>query len=35
MANEQGIDLEEAFQGVLAKYRARDSDRWARKVEED
>ena len=31
MANEQGIDLEEALQGVLQKYRRRDSGRWARK----
>ncbi len=35
MANEQGIDLEEAFERVLEKYRARDGDRWARKAEED
>ncbi len=31
MANEQGIDLGDAFERVLAKYRARDGDRWARK----
>lgn len=31
MANEQGIDLEEAFEGVLEKYRARDSDRFPKK----
>jgi|SRR5690625_154812 len=30
IANEQGIDLEDAFRRVIAKYRARDSDRWAR-----
>ena len=36
MANEQGIDLEEAFERVQEKYRARDGYRWARKkVEED
>ena len=36
MANEQGIDLEEAFERALEKYRARDDYRWARKkVEED
>ena len=35
MANEQGIDLEEAFGRVLEKYRARDGDRWARKAAED
>ncbi len=36
MANEQGIDLEKAFDRVLEKYRARDDYRWARKkVEED
>lgn len=31
LANERGIDLEEAFDAVLEKYRERDSDRWARK----
>ena len=30
IANEQGIDLERAFQKVLDKYRARDGDRWTR-----
>lgn len=30
IANEQGIDLEEAFRGVLAKYERRDGDRWER-----
>ena len=29
IANEQGIDLGEALERVLEKYRARDSDRWA------
>lgn len=31
LANEQGIDLGKALGGVLTKYRARDSERWARK----
>lgn len=31
MANEQGIDLDEAFEGVLSKYRGRDSERFPRK----
>ena len=31
LANEQGIDLGSAFERVLAKYAARDSDRWTRK----
>jgi NTP pyrophosphatase (non-canonical NTP hydrolase) len=30
IANQQGIDLETAFQQVLAKYNTRDADRWAR-----
>lgn len=30
IANEQKIDLEEAFQRTLEKYRSRDSDRWER-----
>jgi NTP pyrophosphatase (non-canonical NTP hydrolase) len=30
IANEQKIDLEEAFNRVLEKYRVRDSDRWER-----
>ena len=33
IANEQGIDLDEAFERVLEKYRVRDSDRWAPVVE--
>lgn len=33
MANEQGIDLDDALRRTLAKYRARDSDRWTRKGE--
>ncbi len=31
LANEQKIDVEEAFRGVLQKYEARDSGRWQRK----
>ncbi len=31
MANEQKIDLSEALERVLEKYRLRDSHRWARK----
>lgn len=31
LANEQEIDLDEAFEGVLEKYRDRDSERWSRK----
>lgn len=30
IANEQEIDLEDAFQRVLEKYRTRDADRWER-----
>ena len=30
IANEQKIDLEEAFQRTLEKYRQRDSERWER-----
>lgn len=32
IANEQGIDLDEALERVLRKYRERDSDRWIRRV---
>jgi NTP pyrophosphatase (non-canonical NTP hydrolase) len=28
IANEQGIDLDEALERVLEKYRVRDSERW-------
>lgn len=31
IANEQGINLDEALERTLEKYRARDSDRWTRK----
>jgi NTP pyrophosphatase (non-canonical NTP hydrolase) len=30
IANEQGIDLQEAFDRALAKYDTRDRDRWTR-----
>jgi NTP pyrophosphatase (non-canonical NTP hydrolase) len=29
IANEQGVDLGDALERVLEKYRVRDSDRWA------
>ncbi len=31
IANEQGIDMDKALEEVLAKYKARDSERWALK----
>lgn len=31
MANSMNVDLDEAFEAVMAKYRQRDSDRWTRK----
>ncbi|MFO7275222.1 MAG: nucleotide pyrophosphohydrolase [Bacillota bacterium] len=31
LANQLNVDLEEAFQRVMAKYRTRDADRWPRK----
>ncbi len=33
IANEQGIDLDDALERVLEKYRDRDSDRWTPKVD--
>ena len=30
IANEQGIDMDDALRRVLEKYRVRDSDRWTR-----
>ncbi len=33
IANEQGIQLDDALGQVLEKYRARDSDRWTRAEE--
>ncbi|KGQ22811.1 nucleotide pyrophosphohydrolase [Thermus filiformis] len=31
LANREGIDLEEALEKALAKYEARDKERWSRK----
>ena len=31
IANQQGLDLSDALDGVLEKYRIRDSHRWTRK----
>ena len=31
LANEQGVDLDEALERTLEKYRLRDSNRWLRK----
>ena len=31
LANEQGIDLEDALRRVLEKYRVRDSERWKKR----
>lgn len=31
IANSQGIDLDEAFAGVMRKVTTRDADRWTRK----
>lgn len=33
IANEQQIDLDDALERVLEKYRVRDSDRWAPKTD--
>jgi len=33
MANREGIDLEEAFDRMMAKVERRDADRWTRKRE--
>ena len=33
MANREGIDLEEAFDRMMAKVEGRDADRWTRKRE--
>ncbi len=35
LANEQGIDLDEALERTLEKYRLRDSERWSRKGDAD
>ncbi|MEX0843429.1 MAG: nucleotide pyrophosphohydrolase [Gemmatimonadota bacterium] len=31
LANEQGVDLDDALRRTLEKYRVRDADRWTRK----
>lgn len=31
MANREGIDLQEAFEGMMAKVERRDAERWTRK----
>jgi len=33
IANEQGIDLDDALERVLQKYKTRDSERWVRKFD--
>lgn len=35
LANSQGIDLSDALEKVLEKYRVRDGDRWTRKANPD
>jgi NTP pyrophosphatase (non-canonical NTP hydrolase) len=32
LANSLGIDLDQAFAAVMAKYRSRDTDRWTKKT---
>ncbi len=32
MANREGIDLQEAFEGMMAKVEPRDGDRWTKKA---
>jgi NTP pyrophosphatase (non-canonical NTP hydrolase) len=34
MANREGIDLQQAFDRMMAKVEARDNDRWTKKGEE-
>ncbi|WP_407951587.1 nucleotide pyrophosphohydrolase [Planococcus sp. A6] len=34
MANSMNIDLQEAHDGVMEKFRTRDKDRWTRKEEQ-
>jgi len=34
MANSLDIDLDQAFQAMMEKYRLRDSERWTRKLPE-
>ena len=33
LANEQGIDLDDALERTMKKYRDRDSERWAPRIE--
>jgi len=35
LANSQGINLEEAFQATMEKYRVRDGNRWTLKERQD
>ena len=35
MANREGIDLQQAFDRMMAKVEARDGDRWTKKRERD
>src|SRR5215203_5498838 len=35
MANREGIDLQEAFDGMMSKIEARDEHRWTKKSERD
>jgi len=34
MANREGIDLQQAFDRMMAKVEARDNDRWTQKGKE-
>ncbi len=34
LANEQGIDLDDALERTLEKYRSRDGERWTKKEKE-
>jgi NTP pyrophosphatase (non-canonical NTP hydrolase) len=33
LANQEGVDLDDALERALEKYRARDGERWKRKTE--
>ena len=35
MANREGIDLQEAFDAMMAKVETRDADRWTKKPKEE
>ncbi|MEX2611176.1 MAG: nucleotide pyrophosphohydrolase [Gemmatimonadota bacterium] len=35
LANQHGIDMDEAFASVMEKYRVRDDARWARKADSE